>query len=42
MNAGEWPEGFTAEPEAEDGIVCEDVGGVPESRTGGSSSGFRC
>ena len=31
MDAGEWPEGFAAEPEAEDGIVCEGVGGAPES-----------
>ena len=25
------PEGFGAEPEAEDGTVCEGVGGAPES-----------
>ena len=31
MDAGEWPEGFAAEPEAEDGTVCEGVGGAPES-----------
>lgn len=30
MDAGEGPEGFAAEPEADDGVICEDVGCAPE------------